>query len=350
MKVLVTGGTGFVGSHLIEQLRDQGETVRALVRPTSNRAFVESLGAESWEGDLDDQNSLRRACEGCETVFHSAARVEIIGTEKEFHHTTVAGTERLLAAAADQGVKRFVYLSSCGVYHPVLFASGRVIDEFTPVRQPPRWFIYGRAKYQAERVVREQCPADLAWVIVRLGYLYGPRNRTMHTYVKPAMLDRTMMILGDGRNEMALVYVTDAVRAVVRAGECPEAAGRTLIAGGNERVTQQQYFDALADGFGIPRITRHIPYRIAFLFGWLGEYLIRRGPRRAVLRRSAIALTGLPQRLRCDFTQQLLGWRPEIRFADGMRAAFEWYHSEYAKPKNQGGRDISQEKTPRPPV
>jgi nucleoside-diphosphate-sugar epimerase len=143
------------------------------------------------------------------------------------------------------------------------------------------------------------------------------------------MRDHTMRIIGDGQNKMAFVYVRDAARAVALAGSCPEAEGEVLIAGGNERVTQQQYFDTLADGFGIPRITRHIPYRIAFLCGWLGECFIRSGPRQATIRRAAIALTGLPQHLRCDYTQKLLRWRPEVTFADGMKTAFEWYHKEY---------------------
>jgi len=330
MKALVTGGTGFVGSHLIEQLRDRSDEVRALVRPSSDRSLLESIGAEPVVGDLDDAGSLRRACEGCDIVYHAAARVEMVGSEADFHRTTVAGTQRLLAAAAEHGVRRFVHVSSCGIYHPKLFASGRVIDEFTPTPEPPPWFPYGRAKLHAEQVVRDECPSEMQWVIVRLGYLYGPRNRTMRTHVEPAMRDSTMMIIGKGDNEMAFVYVVDAVRAIVLSGKCPEAAGQILIAGGNERVTQQQYFDAMADGFGIPRITKHIPYRVAFFFGWLGEKLIKSGPRRAVLRRSAIALTGLPQRLRCDHTQKLLGWQPETRFSDGIRAAFDWYRAQYA--------------------
>ncbi len=331
MKALVTGGTGFVGSHLIEQLRDRSDEVRAIVRPTSNRGLLESLGAEPVVGDLDDADSLRSACEGRDVVYHAAARVEMVGSEADFHRTTVAGTQRLLAAAADRGVKRFVHVSSCGIYHPKLFASGQVIDESTPTPEPPSWFPYGRAKLYAEQVVRDECPDEMEWVIVRLGYLYGPRNRTMHTHVEPAMRDSTMMIVGKGANEMAFVYVADAVRAIVLSGTCPEAAGEVLIVGGNERVTQKQYFDAMADGFGIPRVTKHIPYRVAFFFGWLGEKLIKRGPRAAVLRRSAIALTGLPQRLRCEHTQKLLNWRPETKFADGIRKAFDWYQKEYAK-------------------
>lgn len=327
MNVLVTGGTGFVGSHLIELLVAAGHTVRALVRPGSKADFVRSLGAEVVTGNLDDEGSLAAACQGIDILYHSAARVEIVGSEEQFNKTTVLGTQRLVDAANAAGVKRFVYVSSCGIYHPKLLASGQVIEESTPTPEPPRWFIYGLAKYRAEQVVMHGCKGE--WTIVRLGYLYGPRNRTMHTYLAPTMSDDIMMILGNGQNEMALVYVVDAARAIMLAGLVPGAAGRLLIAGPNERVTQQQYFDALADGFGIPRVKKKVPYAIAFFFGWLGEFLIKSGPRSHVMRRSAIALTGLPQRLRCDETQRLLGWKPETRFADGMALAFEWYKKEY---------------------
>ncbi len=333
MRVLVTGGTGFVGSHLIEELRSRGDEVRALVRPTGDRAFLESLGAEPVPGQLEDFESLRRACKGCEIVYHAAARVEMIGAEEEFRTTTVQGTENMVRAAGESGVKRFVHLSSCGIYHPSLMARGDAIDEFTATPEPPMWFPYGRAKYFAEQTLRQVCPSTMEWVIVRLGYLYGPRNRTMKTYVEPAMRDSTMMIIGDGQNEMAMVYIKDAVRAIAAAGRSTAAAGQALIVGPNERVTQRQYFDAMADGFGIPRVKKHISYRWAFFFGWLGEFLIRSGPRRNVLRRSAIALTGLPQRLDSRYSQRLLGWQPEVSFADGVKASFDWYHKEY----NRGG-------------
>jgi len=329
MDVLVTGGTGFVGSHLIEQLRARGDSVRALVRCESGRGFIESLGAEAARGDLDDLDSLRAACRECQVVYHCAARVEIVGTQEQFHRTTVLGTERLLRAAGEAGVRRFVHVSSCGVYHPRLLAAGQVINEETPSPEPPGWFVYGRAKYRAEQAVMRECASQMDWVIVRLGYLYGPRNRTMKTYLEPILRDKMMRLIGDGQNEMAMVYVVDAARAIALAGSRPEAARRVLIVGPLERVTQRQYFDALADGFGLPRVTKTVPYRLAFLSAWLCEYLMPDGPRSAFLRRSAIALTGLPQRLQNDATREILGWRPEMRFEEGMRKTFEWYHGEY---------------------
>ena len=336
MKVLVTGGTGFVGSHLIEQLRAAGHEVVAIVRRGSNRAFVESLGAEVVDGDLDDQTSLDAACEGCEIVYHSAARVEIVGTWEQFKRTTVDGTRRLVHSANRAGVGRFVFVSSCGVYHPRLLASGVVINESTPSPPPPRWFTYAIAKLQAEEVVRGELAPKTDWVIVRLGYLYGPRNRTMNTYLEPVMRQGIMTLVGNGENEMAMVYVEDAVRAIVLAGSCPGAAGTTLIAGNTERVTQRQYFDALADGFGLPRVTKKVSYPLAFIAGWVGEYLFKDGPKAAAVRRSAIALTGLPQRINCDYTQKLLGWKPRMKFSEGMQKAFEWYHREYASEAARG--------------
>lgn len=332
MNILVTGGTGFVGSHLVEQLRAEGHNIRVLVRPCGNRAFAESMGADIAIGDLDDVDSLRAACTGCDLVYHCAARVEITGSEAEFHHITVAGTQRLIDAANRSKVRRFVHVSSCGVYPPALLATGCTIDESTPTSEPPRWFPYGRAKFHAERVVREHASADMDWVILRLGYLYGPRNRTMRGYLEPAMRDSIMMIIGDGSNEMAIIYVEDAVRALVVAGRCPAAAGQTLIVCGDERITQRQYFDAMADGFGLPPVKKRVPYRIAYFFGWLGEHVALRPTRRAVMRRSAIALTGLPQRLRCPRTRELLDWRPRVTFAEGMRRTFEWYRTEYPDP------------------
>jgi nucleoside-diphosphate-sugar epimerase len=331
MNVLVTGGTGFVGSHLIEALRAGGGRVRAIVRRSGDRDTIARLGGEPVVGDLEDAESLEQACRGCEVVYHAAAKVDIVGGYASFHRTTVTGTARLIAAARRAGVRRFVYISSCGVYHPRLLHHG-VIDENTPTPPPPRWFAYGRAKLEAEHVVRRDVQPPAEWVIVRLGYLYGPRNRAMHLYVRPLMTTYPVMFIGRGDNDMAMLYVTDAVRAIVAAGRTPDAAGRTLIAAGEERVTQKDYIDAMADGFGVPRARRHVPYRLAYALAWLNELTdrLKRNNGRPVINRSAVVLTGLPQRIDGSRTRRLLGWTPSVRFADGIRETFDWYRREYA--------------------
>lgn len=326
MKALITGGAGFVGSHIIEALTVEGHSVRALARPTSDHTFLGSLGAEVVIGDIEDPATLKGVCDGCDVVYHAAARVDMVGSESEFHRTTVDGTRAIMLAAAKSGVRRFVHVSSCGAYHPKFYKAGDVIDEGTPMIEPPRWFLYGRAKYFAERVVMEECPQEMDWVIVRLGYVYGPRNRTMRQYVEPALRDRLMRIVGSGRNPMAFVYVEDVARAVMLAGLAPAASRRALIAGGTEHITQQQYFDALAAGFGMPAIRRRTPYRVAYLFSWLGEYLFRKGHRATSIRRASVALTGLPQRIDCSQSRRLLDWEPRVEFEEGMARTFAWYH------------------------
>ncbi len=331
MRAFVTGGTGFVGSHLIERLVAQGDQVRALVRPGSRREFVEGLGAEVVTGDLESASALAEGCRTGEVVYHCAARVEFEGPEEDFQRTTVAGTQRLLESAREAGVRRFVQVSSCGIYHPDLLTAG-VVNEFTPSPEPPKWFTYARSKFRAEAIVRERSGPRMEWVIVRLGYLYGPRNRVMKDYLEPVMTRGMAAILGDGTNLLALVDVRDVAEALALAGSSAEAAGKILIAGPHEQITQREYFDAMADGFGLPRIKRTVPFKIAFFAGWIGEYFVHRWPASAVMRRSAISLTGLPQRIDCSYTRKLLGWQPRHRFEDGLREAFEWYYSEYGKP------------------
>ena len=329
MKAFVTGGSGFVGSHLIERLVARGDEVRALARPTSDHAFLRSIGAEVVIGDIEDAASLKNACADCHVCYHAAARVDMVGSEEDFRRTTIDGTRDLMLAAAASGVRRFVHVSSCGAYHPKLYTSGGPITESTPMSDPPEWFMYGRAKYRAERVIIEQCPPEMEWVIVRLGYVFGPRNRTLREHVEPAMRDSMMSLVGNAKNPMAMVYVDDVAAAIARAGVVEEAAGQALIAAGNEHVTQREYFDALADGFGMKRIRRKTPYWIAYCFGWLGEYLFRSGVRATSIRRASVALTGLPQRINCEYTQRVLDWRPEVSFASGMKRAFQWYREEY---------------------
>ncbi|HPF40593.1 MAG TPA: NAD-dependent epimerase/dehydratase family protein [Phycisphaerae bacterium] len=329
MRAFVTGGSGFVGSHLIEQLIRRGDSVRALARPTSDHAFLKSLDADIFLGDIEDADSLKAACADCDVCYHAAARVDMVGSEEDFRRTTIDGTRALMLAAAASGVKRFVHVSSCGAYHPMLYTTGEPITEDTPMTEPPMWFMYGRAKYLAERVVMADCPSSMEWVIVRLGYVFGPRNRTLREYVEPAMRDSMMSLVGNAKNPMAMVYVDDVAEAIAKAGMVPEAAGRALIAAGNEHVTQRQYFDALADGFGMRRVRRKTPYWIAYFFGWLGEFIFKSGIRATSIRRASVALTGLPQRIDCSKTQQLLNWTPSVSFEDGMARAFAWYRAAY---------------------
>ncbi len=326
LRVFLTGGSGFVGSHVIDQLIAAGHRVYALARSARSADYVASLGAETICGGLEDEDALTEGCRKSDVVIHAAARVDMTGSDEDFQRTTVDATRNIAQAAKGAGIKRFVHISSCGVYHPDLYKSGTTITEDTHTPEPPAWFPYGKFKHRAEQVVRDVAGDDLDYTILRLGYLFGPRNRAMQLYMLPAMTDSTMRIVGNGKNEIAVVYVIDVAEAIVKACTASGASRQTLILGGFEHVSQQEYYDAYADCFGIPRVKKKIPYPIAFYGAWLGEKVKHKKKiRETSVRRASVVLTGLPQRIDCSKSRAILDWQPTTTFEDGMKMTAEWY-------------------------
>src|SRR5262249_61703358 len=113
---LVTGATGLLGSHIVEQLRKQGKSVRVLLRRGADRSWLDTQGVEYVQGDVTDPVSLRQACEGVDVVYHAAARVGDWGPWEEFQRITIDGTQNLVDAGIAAGVRRFVHVSSISVY------------------------------------------------------------------------------------------------------------------------------------------------------------------------------------------------------------------------------------------
>ena len=150
---LVTGATGLLGSHIVEKLRAAGEDVRALVRPTSDTRFLDTLGVDKAVGDVTDPESIARALDGVQTVYHSAARVGDWGPWEEFVAITIDGTRNMIEAAARANVQRFLHISSISAYGHV-DGEGLVLDETAPLGQKLyKWSYYSRAKVEAERIV-----------------------------------------------------------------------------------------------------------------------------------------------------------------------------------------------------
>src|SRR3989454_641331 len=223
MKVLLTGGSGFLGSFVAEQLSAEGHVVRALVRPHSARKILDKVArVEFAPGAIEDRASLGAAVDGVDAVVHVAGIVKA-RRPADFFEVNTQGTKNLLEAAVRHGVGRFVYVSSLAAVGPSMDGTP-VPDE----AEPKPVTHYGRSKLEAERAVLA-AKDRLHVTVVRPPLIYGPRDRetlAFFTSVRNGVLPMT----GDGSNTLSVVYVADCASAVVRAlGARGVPSGRTYF-------------------------------------------------------------------------------------------------------------------------
>ncbi|HVS37781.1 MAG TPA: NAD-dependent epimerase/dehydratase family protein [Gemmataceae bacterium] len=321
---VITGATGLLGSHIAERLIQQGEQVRALVRPSSDTAFLKSLGVELAVGDLDDPDSIRKAVGGADVVYHCAARVGEWGPWRAFREGIIEPAERVFDACRGAGVGRLLHVSSIAVYgHPRERADLFTEDE--PLGQK-LWFrdYYRRAKIQAEELCRAY-PGD--WTIIRPSWIYGPRDRTSLPRVFKALRAGRVAIIGRGDNLLNIIYAADVAEGAVLAAEHPGAVGRAYNLSSDGELTQQQFLDILTDALGRSRVSRRVPFRIAFWGAFFGEIIahlirMRRSP---YITRYAVSLVGRSTRYSTDRARMELGWRPRTPALEGLRRTLEWY-------------------------
>jgi len=326
---LVTGATGLLGSHIAEQLVERGERVRALVRPESDTRFLESLGVELIRGDLADAESVRRAVAGTQVVYHSAAKVGDWGPWREFQRDVIDGTRHVLEACTAENVRRLIYVSSVSAY-------GHPKPRDTPVVETDPlgdrfwvWDYYTRAKIQAEHLVwrhheKRGCPV----VVIRPGWIYGPRDRTSIKRMARSLARRWVFIMDRGQNQLNTVYAGNVAQACLLAAEAPKAVGQAFnVSNDGGVITQREYFNAFADALGLPRPFLRVPYRVAFGFAFLLEaigrfFRVRRPP---FATRYAVWLLGRSTVYSTEKAQRDLSWQPRVSSQEGIRRTAEWY-------------------------
>ena len=321
---VVTGATGLLGSHIAEQLRERGERVRALVRPTSDTTFLRQLGVELVVGDLTEPNGLERAVGGADVVYHCAARVGDWGPWRAFEREVIDATANLLDACRIARVGRVLHVSSIIVYgHPHIRQERFTEDE--PLGQNPWvWDYYCQAKVRAEELCR-QYPGDLR--IVRPSWIYGPRDRTTLPRVLKALDAGRVAIIGPGDNLLNIVYAGDVADGAIRAANNPQARGQAYNLSSEGEITQREFLDLLSDLLGRPRIRRKAPYWLAFWGSFLAEVIarmifMRRAPH---MTRYAVALIGRSTRFSTARAREQLGWRPQVGVHEGLRGTLDWY-------------------------
>ena len=327
---LVTGATGFIGSHLAERLVQEGYQVRCLVRPTSDTSLLDGLGVDVAVGDLTTASSLARAADGCRYVLHCGALVSDWATGQEVTRINVEGTRNLLEASVSASVQRFVHFSSTDVYG---YPGGRGIDETYAATRFRNW--YAETKLAAEHEVRRtEAEHALDTVILRPATVYGPRSTDVVGDIARAIRGGTMVLVDRGRAVAGLCFIDNLIDAAVLALRHDDAPGQAFNATDGLDVTWREFTDGLAQGLGCSQVRWSMPYWLAQGVGFSLEHSYRAMRRtthlttRPLLSRQAVHVLGIDQSFSNRKARELLGWEPRVGYAAGLEATLAWLEAE----------------------
>jgi nucleoside-diphosphate-sugar epimerase len=307
----ISGGAGFLGLHLARRLLADGHRVRTLdVVPLDDAELERSV--EELRGDIRDANRVRELVAGADVVVHAAAALPIQASRDSIRSVNVAGTENVLQAARDAGVRRVVFISSTAVYgvpekHP--------IEEDDPL-VGVGW--YGESKIDAEALCRV---AAVETTIIRPKTFIGPERLGVFEILFDWIREgRRIYILGKGHNRYQLLAVEDLVDALIRAANAPAAAGETFNVGATEFGTVRSDLQALIDHAGSSSRLRPVPAKPA-------ELVLRA---LELLRLSPLAEWHYKTAHRDSFVdvakaQRLLGWQPRLSNREALIETYDWY-------------------------
>ncbi len=332
MKVLVTGATGFIGGNLARELWRRGEDVRALVRPGSNRLTIEDTGIVPVEGDILDRESVDRAVQGCEVVFHVAAAYTFWSRDPAAgSRTNVEGTVNVLEAARQAGVSRTVYTSTVST---IGLPKGGLGDEETPLDPKTLHGDYKKSKLQAEREALAMAEKGMPVVVVNPTTPVGPWD------VKPTPTGRMVLdflrrrVPAYLKTGMNLVDVADVVEGHILALEKGIPGERYIL--GNRNVSLKEIFDILSNltGLAAPRI--RAPYWFVVGVGYADRFvegtLLHREPAIPV---EGVLASKIPAYVSCDKAVKELA-QPQRSVEDALKQAVDWFATHgYLKGKLQ---------------
>jgi nucleoside-diphosphate-sugar epimerase len=318
VRALVTGATGFVGSHLVEALRREGHEVAALVRTPGKAGALAALGVEQIRGELGDAAAVARAAEGREVVFHVAGVTAALD-EARYLAANREGTRAVAVAAERVGVGRLVYVSSLAAAGPS--APGRPLAGPEP---PAPVTAYGRSKLAGEEEVRR---GRVPWTIVRPPMVYGPRDREVLKIFQMVRLG-VAPVFGEGTQELSAVHASDLATALVAAAKAPAAVGGVYYPCHPEVFRSEEFVRAVGRAAGRRVTVLRIPPAVGrVLLAGTGA-LARAAGRATILNADKAneffqpAWTGDPGRLATD-----TGWQAAHDLASGLADTWRWYRT-----------------------
>ena len=309
--ILVTGATGFIGTHLVRTLVSGGAKVRCLARHLSNIAELKSMGVEIALGDVTNLSSLKYAMHGVDVVFHLAAYVKTgkIQDAEVMQEINVIGTQNALEAAKAENVRKFIYLGSMGAMG--IHDTKELVTE-SCMGKPNN--AYGLSKLQAENLVLvADTSKELCTVVLRPPTVYGQGESHNFILTARAIKNHRFMLIGNGNNLLSLCYIDNLIEALICAGKYGQR-GRVYLIADSQPITWNKFIMLLSNQVGVPNI--HIPKLMASLVAIIpNPYLY---PNRV-------------NTMTANFGFDITKARTELRYiplvstAEGIKRTVDWY-------------------------
>jgi len=326
LKALVTGGGGFLGGAIVKRLLARGNRVVSFSRGAY--PHLAQAGVSQIQGDLADAKAVAAAVDGCDAVFHVAAKAGVWGDEKAYHAANVAGTRHVLEACRRFGVTRLVFTSSPSVS----FAGQdqRGVDESEPY--PDRFLAhYPRTKAQAEQLVMAANSPSLATVSLRPHLIWGPGDNHLVPRIVAQGRAGALRLAGTGRNLVDSTYIDNAADAHLQAFDrlSPDApiAGRAYFISNGEPMPIEDLVNGILAAAGLPPVKRRVPAGLAFAAGATAELIYRFLPLKGEPRVTRFVARQLATDHWFDLTaaKRDFGYEPKVALAEGfvrLKAAF----------------------------
>ncbi len=309
MTALVTGASGFVGSHIVAALQDNGATVRGLVRAGSKTTLLQTWDVPLVQGDLLDLDSLRRATRGIKTVYHAAGmlgggRLPLLpgskGGPTPMHQVNVQGTQNLVTACVENQVRRVVLISSVSVYLPAP-------DLITEEAATGGGGAYGNSKLGAEVALQASAlQHDLEGVILRPCTIYGERGRGFTQLLLRILSWPAIIVSGHDWPALELVHAADVATAAMLAGIRDMAQGQIYNITGDTGASLKEIVKTYEQVTGRKKLVISVPKRVLKL------------ALRARVREMRLFST--------DKARRELGYQPQVSLTEGLRRTLEWFH------------------------
>jgi nucleoside-diphosphate-sugar epimerase len=325
MEIVITGGNGLLGRHLVDALQDRGHGLRVLALPAEDTSWLEQRGVAVHRGDIRRPETLTEWIRDADAVMHLAGMMGVWRPLEDYHAVNVVGTENVCRAALAEGVQRVVHVSSWTVYGMALGKAAREDFLLRPFPEPYAITKAGGDMAVQRMIVDEHLPA----VIIRPGTFFGPGDRLHFGRIADRLRAGRGVIVGSGDNALPFVYVTDVVQGLLLALDHDHAVGQAYNITNDRPLTQHQLLLATACEIGAAPPRVHVPYRTLYAAGYYAERLamLMRSRHQPVVTRLGVKLFGTDNRHAIDKARRELGYSPAVSLREGVRLAASWYRS-----------------------